>query len=356
MRRLFIANLAPVKNKDGKPVDAIIRIKGEYTPQEMDPLCGTVKNITFTAENGVTEVYKTFYENDSLLLTLAPCTEQAFTGKTNDESIAAVSDIKSAVGYKRSEDNVCILDIAEYSIDGENFEPREEILRTDGKIRKIYGWPLADGMDVQPWVIEKEKITHFVTLRFELESRTELENDFGMIIRGMAYPDSGITRFENGADYADIKHYLKDLGIVYSRTLGGDNDSFALPTDWHAWMPTAHHTNPELFGYIDKFLNEPMPPYNASQTPRLVYLWGHSFEFENNKNWDLLDKICSALSNKPDVWYATNIEIYDYVSAYDSLIFSADGSRVYNPSLITVWFSADDKLYSVKSGETLIIK
>lgn len=200
------------------------------------------------------------------------------------------------------------------------------------------------------------KVSPVDGIRDVLECRTELENDFGMIIRGMAYPDSGITRFENGADYADIKHYLKDLGIVYSRTLGGDNDSFALPTDWHAWMPTAHHTNPELFSYIDKFLNEPMSSYDASQTPGLFYLWGHSFEFENNKNWDLLDKICSALSNKPDVWYATNIEIYDYVSAYRSLVFSADGSTVYNPTLLTVWFTEDGKLFSVKSGETLIIK
>ena len=200
------------------------------------------------------------------------------------------------------------------------------------------------------------KVTPVDGIRDVLECRTELENDFGMIIRGMAYPDSGITRFENGADYADIKHYLKDLGIVYSRTLGGDNDSFALPTDWHAWMPTAHHTNPELFGYIDKFLNEPMSSYDASQTPRLFYLWGHSFEFENNKNWDLLDQICKELSGKPDIWYATNIEIYDYVSAYRSLVFSANGSTVYNPTLLTVWFTEDGKLFSVKSGETLIIK
>ena len=198
------------------------------------------------------------------------------------------------------------------------------------------------------------KVTPVDGIRDVLDCRTELENDFGMIIRGMAYPDSGITRFENGADYADIKHYLKDLGIVYSRTLGGDNDSFALPTDWHAWMPTAHHTNPELFGYIDKFLNEPMSSYDAAQTPRLFYLWGHSFEFENNKNWDLLDKICSALSNKPDVWYATNIEIYDYVSAYRSLVFSADGSMVYNPTLLDIWFTEDGKPYIIKSGETLI--
>ena len=197
------------------------------------------------------------------------------------------------------------------------------------------------------------KVTPVDGIRDVLECRTELENDFGMIIRGMAYPDSGITQFENGAEYGNIKRYLTDLGIVYSRTLCGDNDSFALPDDWHAWMPTAHHTNPELFGYIDKFLNEPMPPYNASQTPRLFYLWGHSFEFEENKNWDLLDNICSTLSNKPDVWYATNIEIYDYVSAYRSLVFSADGSTVYNPTLLTVWFTEDGKLFSVKSGETL---
>lgn len=198
------------------------------------------------------------------------------------------------------------------------------------------------------------KVTPVDGIRDVLECRTELENDFGMIIRGMAYPDSGITRFENGAEYGNIKQYLTDLGIVYSRTLGGDNDSFALPTDWHAWMPTAHHTNPELFGYIDKFLNEPMSSYDAAQTPRLFYLWGHRFEFENNKNWDLLDKICSALSNKPDVWYATNIEIYDYVSAYRSLVFSADGSMVYNPTLLDIWFTEDGKPYIIKSGETLI--
>ena len=136
-------------------------------------------------------------------------------------------------------------------------------------------------------------------IRDVLECRTELENDFGMIIRGMAYPDSGITRFENGAEYGNIKRYLTDLGIVYSRTLGGDNDSFALPTDWHAWMPTAHHTNPELFGYIDKFLNEPMSSYDAAQTPGLFYLWGHSFEFENNKNGICLIKYALPFQISP---------------------------------------------------------
>lgn len=60
-----------------------------------------------------------------------------------------------------------------------------------------------------------------------------------MIVRGMAYPDSGITYFTNNATYDGVKNYLKELDIVYARTLGGDNNFFALPQDWHAWMPTA---------------------------------------------------------------------------------------------------------------------
>ena len=34
---------------------------------------------------------------------------------------------------------------------------------------------------------------------------------------------------------------------------------------------------------------------------------------------------------------------------------SADGKRVYNPTLIEVFFMRDGKNYSVKSGETLVI-
>lgn len=187
-----------------------------------------------------------------------------------------------------------------------------------------------------------------------LTCRTELEKEFGFIIRGMAYPDSGIRHFENGASYEDIRHYLKDLDIVYSRTLGADNNRFELPTDWFAWMPTAHHDNPQIFEYIDEFVNMDLPSmYDASRFPRLFYLWGHSFEFDRNDNWERLDLICEKLGNKEDIWYATNIEIYNYVQAYHSLVFSTDSSMIYNPTLIDVWISMDDTVYCIKSGETL---
>lgn len=187
-----------------------------------------------------------------------------------------------------------------------------------------------------------------------LDCRLELEGRFGIIIRGMAYPDSGITSFANGASYDNIKHYLKDLDIVYSRTLGRDNDSFMLPDDWYAWMPTAHHDNKNIMEYIDRFVKMEIDPmYVSDRYPRLFYMWGHSFEYEHNKNWEHLEDICQRLGGKEDIWYATNMEIYRYVEAYSSLSYSADEKIIYNPSLLTVWFNIDGQTFSIKPGETL---
>lgn len=189
--------------------------------------------------------------------------------------------------------------------------------------------------------------------------RLELEKTYGKIIRGMAYPDSGITSFQNGADYQTIRTYLQNLGIVYSRTLGKDNSEFRLPADWLAWTPTAHHINPKLMTYAEKFVKQKpdsQKTYCASRYPRLFYLWGHSYEFHDQDNWDVLEAVCEVLSGKEDTWYATNIEIYDYVHAYDSLIFSADGTMVYNPSLVTVWFRTDKNQYRIEPGQTMVIE
>ncbi len=189
-----------------------------------------------------------------------------------------------------------------------------------------------------------------------LGCRLSLERDLGVIIRGMAYPDTGITLFSNGADYENIKRYLKDLGIVYARTLGGDNDSFALPTDFHAWMPSARHANPKTLEYIDEFAALSDHVYLPRRDAKLFYMWGHSYEFDKSANWDYLDTVCEKLAALNDTWFATNMEIYDYVSAYNSLIFSADETMVYNPSLLDIWFDADTKPYVIKSGETLSLE
>ena len=192
-------------------------------------------------------------------------------------------------------------------------------------------------------------------IRDVLNCRIKLEKELDTVVRGMAYPDSGIKMNQPGAaDYAKIREYLADLGVAYSRTLGGDNDSFDLPIDPYAWMPTAHHNNPHIFEFIDKF-NELCEDklYISCKTAKLFYIWGHSYEFDRNNNWDRIEEIAAKLGGREDVWYATNIEIHDYIEAYKSLRFSADEHLVYNPSLMKVWFWMDNRMFAVAPGETV---
>lgn len=189
-------------------------------------------------------------------------------------------------------------------------------------------------------------------IREVLDNRLELEKKYGIIIRGMAYPDSGVNLMSNGATYESVKNYLSELDIAYARTTK-KSEGFYLPEDWHRWNPTAHHNDPKLMELIDEFLKINLSDsYVASRMPRLLYIWGHSYEFHSDNNWDRLEEICSRLSHKEDIWYATNMEIYEYTQAYNSLIYSADGSIIYNPTLYTVWFNIDGITTSISPGET----
>ncbi len=193
-------------------------------------------------------------------------------------------------------------------------------------------------------------------VRETLECRMLLERELNMIIRGMAYPDSGIRRPNNGNSYVTVKSILESLGVAYSRTLGGDNDTFALPDDFHAWMPTIHHDNPSAIEYVEKFLSLDVDHrYVADRWPRLFYVWGHTYEFDRNSNWDHIENLLCRLSGKEDIWYATNIDIYDYIKAYHSLVISADSNILYNPTLIKIWFNVGGKTYSIAPGETLTL-
>ena len=61
------------------------------------------------------------------------------------------------------------------------------------------------------------------------------------------------------------------------------------------------------------------------------------------------------VSGRDDIWYATNIEIYDYAMAYQSLQVSVDRNKVYNPSATDVWFRHKKQIYCVKAGETILL-
>ena len=167
-----------------------------------------------------------------------------------------------------------------------------------------------------------------------------LETVFGVPIIGMAYA---------WGDYdGSAVEILKCSGIKYARTTH-PTESFLLPKDWLRLEPTCHHTNPKLMELARRFVEEPAPSYPWG-APWLFYLWGHSYEFDDNKNWGLLEEFCRYVSERNDVWYATNGEIYRYVQAYDRLEFSACGNFVYNPSAQDVYIEYFGRKYCVRAG------
>jgi len=187
-----------------------------------------------------------------------------------------------------------------------------------------------------------------------LDCRVKLEETFQRVVKGLAYADSRLKDGMVGlCSKEDIKRDVKRMGLSYARTLGDDNDNFALPTDFFAWMPTAHQTNSNTLDWAKEFASYKLPNYCASRESIMFYLWGHSDEYERNNNWDLLENIGEIFSSDSDIWFATNIEICDYITAFNRLEFSADGKIVHNPTAVKIWFEYDKKLFSVESGQTI---
>jgi peptidoglycan/xylan/chitin deacetylase (PgdA/CDA1 family) len=171
-----------------------------------------------------------------------------------------------------------------------------------------------------------------------LEDRKGLEALVGYPVRGMAYPNGSYTR--------KIQNILPDLGVQYSRIVG-NSDTFAMPRDYTEWRATCHH-NHNLLELGKEFVS-----LSKTQYLYMMYVWGHSYEFTGDNNWHIIEEFCELASNRADIWYATNIEIYDYMQAAERLQYAADASFVYNPSAISVWITVENNVFEVPSGSQI---
>ena len=176
-----------------------------------------------------------------------------------------------------------------------------------------------------------------------LEDRKNIEAQYGTLARGMAYPF--------GTYNDDVIDALEKCGICYARTVASTG-KFGFPENWYKLHPTCHHKDPNLMTLAKKFVEE-KPNYASINW--MFYVWGHSYEFDNADNWDVIENFAGYVGGKDDIWYATNIEIYDYVKAYESLQTSVDKTIVHNPSAMDVWFWQNGKTHCVKGGETLYL-
>lgn len=177
-----------------------------------------------------------------------------------------------------------------------------------------------------------------------MQNRKALEGVFEDLITGLAYA--------NGSCDARVAALLKTCGVSYARTVKSTHN-FEIPEDWLFWNPTCHHNDAKLMELAESFLKGGNKRHFFYHKPLLFYVWGHSYEFDNDNNWEMMEKFCAFIGGRDDVWYATNGEIYQYVQAYNALQYSADGNYVKNPTAIDVYIQYFGKPFVVPAGKTI---
>ena len=223
--------------------------------------------------------------------------------------------------------------------DGKNDDRR---IKAD-EVRTLYAGHEVSCHTVFHPTISRCPITQVV--RQVIEDREALEKMCGYPVRGMSYP--------NGSYSQEIIDALPACGIEYSRVVGDTHD-FAFPGNYLAWKATCHHSK-NLMENAKRFTE-----LNKRQYLYMMYVWGHSYEFDRNdefNSWEHIENFCRYIGGRDDIWYATNIEIVDYMNAAHNLKFTAAGDMVYNPSAIPVWITVDgeDNKIKLEPGKTVNI-
>ena len=181
-----------------------------------------------------------------------------------------------------------------------------------------------------------------------LEDRRDLEDLVGYPVRGMAYPF--------GTYSPRVIEILKNIGVVYSRTVEQADPCFP-PKEPLAWPATAHmFTEKDGLDVGQRFLK-------LRENPRaggVYFVWGHAFEFARTNNvptdrWAELPKRFDPLCGHADVWYCTNIELFDYETARERMVIAANKKTAQNPSAIAVTLIVDGKPIDVTGGQTVTL-
>lgn len=230
-----------------------------------------------------------------------------------------------------------------------------------GLFGAVHSFTTSDGRDVTTTRMEEDCIRR-VYPGFEIAShgslhkgldrlpREELDAELGADVarlselcgtrvRGYAYPGGSF----GGGCAARLQQY----GLCYARTVQSKRN-FALPDNFYYWHPTCHENDPALPELLARFCGAEDP----CDLP-LFYLWGHAYEldFDDTDRWARIEQTCATLAGREDCYYATNIELYDYITAARAL--TEDDRTIRNPSAQSVWLEYRGARLCLPAGEAL---
>ncbi len=182
----------------------------------------------------------------------------------------------------------------------------EDYYAPDGEVRyKIRPHEIKDVYQGHEVAVHTVTHTNLTTLDREgiirevEQDRVALEALVGYPVAGMAYPCGGVNNDDRVAEVLRT-----DTQIRYSRTTTSTL-CFELQQNLYRFDPTVKHTQwDELERLTDEFLSA------KPDQPMLLYIWGHSYEFDFDDSWSRMETICRELASRNDIFYGTNRQVF----------------------------------------------
>ncbi len=129
------------------------------------------------------------------------------------------------------------------------------------------------------------------------EDRKNLERFGGYPVNVMAYPCGFVN--DHVVEVLKTQTQIKMARTVIS------SYNFDLQTDLLNFKPTIHMKEyDKMIDLAKKFLAL------ETETPKLFYIWGHTYEFDmDDINYEKFEDLCKLIANKEDIYYGTNGEV-----------------------------------------------
>lgn len=176
-------------------------------------------------------------------------------------------------------------------------------------------------------------------IMYELkEDKKNLENLFGMEIKGFAIP------FDYYSDLIEL--CAKKSGFEYAR-ISEESLSFKPQTDYHRWKATVFHLDDSLEKLVQEFLS-------TDEELALFQLVGHSYDLDTENMWDEIENIFSKISLQDDILPMTTIEIIDYLKAMSEVEIT--DSHIINNSEQNLWFAVNGTICEVEPKGRIMMR
>ncbi len=160
-------------NRDERRENATVRIKTDLPVFEFNCETGDISAVDAEISNGW-KIFKTDFPKGGNKIWVAGDRNVAAPVKEKMERGHSCRRIEGPFEFSLSEPNICVLDAAEYRIDGGEWQSEKDVLKIDREIREGHGILRRGGEMLQPWFTAQHPVKELcdVELKYSFEIET----------------------------------------------------------------------------------------------------------------------------------------------------------------------------------------